>query len=328
MKKQFVTVRRDTGLVSVYQIHWMEESFRKLGFSIRTAQKRKATEDIAKGLAKIGALRRIARVCDTLSVVPVNGLAEYITFPVCYFNEIVTCAFDCWPDRYADWVAFFRRHRPLVAFLSAKASVEYMRRQCPDLHFEWAPEATNPDAYDDHIPMEARKIDVLELGRRSDVFHEQVRSALAADGKVHRYEHIKGEKIFGSGRQPLVEGLADSKIMVCFPATMTHSYAGGVETMTQRYLDAMASGCLPVGHAPAELIELFGYNPVVEVDMDAAADHVRSILAHIGDWNPLVERNRVRLREVGSWDVRARTICEIIDQRLRARQGEASALRR
>lgn len=313
---QFVTRRRNTGLVSVYQIYWMEESFRKLGVDARTAQRSRETEFIAKVLAKSRALRTLRRRTNTLSIVPVNGLSEYMTFPVCYSGKIATYCFDCWPDRYKEWIAFFRRHRPVVAFVSAKASAEYMQRHLPDMDFVWAPEATNPTAYDDRIPVEQRAIDLLELGRRCDSFHEQLRPALAQDGRVHLFERVKGEKIFGNDRKRLVDGLANSRLVACFPATMTHSFSRGVETMTHRYVEAMAAGCLPVGHAPGELIELFGYNPVVEIDLSAAARDVRAILDRIEDWKPLIRRNRERLLQVGTWDIRAKTIFEAIRLRI------------
>jgi hypothetical protein len=320
MKFQFVALRRDTGQVSVYQVYWMEESFRRLGVPVRVAQNGVFTETLAKALAKLRALRKISRNSETLSIVPVNGLSEFMTFPVCYFNELATYCFDCWPARYEEWVAFFRRHRPLVAFISAKASVEYMQKRLPDMHFIWAPEATDPAAYDNSVPLEDRKIDLLELGRRSDAFHQQVRPALAADNRVHLFERVKGEKIFGSDRQALVDGLANAKMVACFPGSMTDPYFGGLETMTHRYVETMASGCLPVGRAPAELIELFGYNPVVEVDMSSAAQQIRSILDDIGRWKPLIQKNTARLNEVGTWDVRARTMLEEIKTNLRLRQ--------
>lgn len=36
--------------------------------------------------------------------------------------------------------------------------------------------------------------------------------------------------------------------------------------MTHRYLETMAAGCIPWGHAPEELCRLFEYNPVLEID--------------------------------------------------------------
>ena len=86
--------------------------------------------------------------------------------------------------------------------------------------------------------------------------------------------------------------------------------------MTHRYVEAMAAGCLPVGHAPAELVELFGYNPVAEINLASAAQHVRAILDRIEDWKPLIRRNRERLLQVGTWDVRARTMLEAIRIRI------------
>ena len=44
--------------------------------------------------------------------------------------------------------------------------------------------------------------------------------------------------------------------------------AQGVETLTQRYWETMLSRTVIVGHAPKELIDICGYNPVLELPDD------------------------------------------------------------
>ena len=61
--------------------------------------------------------------------------------------------------------------------------------------------------------------------------------------------------------------------------------------MTVRYLQSMVSKCVVLGHAPSEMVELFGYNPVVEIDTLNPAAQVLDILSHYEDYLPLVERN-------------------------------------
>jgi hypothetical protein len=311
---RFLTVRRNTGLVSVYQVHFMEESLGRLGVPATIALPGPVSETLARGLAKLRLLRKIARLGTTIYLVPVNGLSEYMTFPRCYFADIVTFSFDCWPDRYDEWTAFFRRHRPKMAFISSKASVEYMRARLPELQFVWMPEATDPAAYDPHRLLAERPIDLLELGRRKPAFHDAALPVLKALGGVHRYEKVVGEKIFGTSPGELAQGLGSAKLVACFPASMTHAFAGGVETITHRYFEVMASRALPVGHAPADLVEMFGYNPVVEVDESTAAERLPCLLAGIGGWQSFVDRNLARLLQVGTWDVRARQILDEISR--------------
>ena len=71
-------------------------------------------------------------------------------------------------------------------------------------------------------------------------------------------------------RMPLAAGFGDAKVSVCFPSSTTHPQrSGSVETATHRYFESFASRCIVVGRAPAELVDLFGYNPVVEADTRA-----------------------------------------------------------
>jgi hypothetical protein len=97
---------------------------------------------------------------------------------------------------------------------------------------------------------------------------------------------------------------------------MTHPQrSGDVETVTHRYFESMAAGCIIIGHAPRELVDLFGYNPVIEADVSDPAAQLEAILREPGAHAGLVERNRKRMMEVGTWDVRIRTILELLAAR-------------
>jgi hypothetical protein len=70
----------------------------------------------------------------------------------------------------------------------------------------------------------------------------------------------------------------------------------------------MAAGCLILGHAPAEMIEFFGYNPVIEADPVRPAEQLSSILAHLDEHQDLVDRNREAVVRMGDWQERAKEI--------------------
>ena len=79
--------------------------------------------------------------------------------------------------------------------------------------------------------------------------------------KSYLCEKVMGEIILPT-RAAFIDGLAPSKVSVCFPCNVTHPQrCGDTETMTQRYLQSMASKCLIIGHAPAEMTALFGLQP-------------------------------------------------------------------
>ncbi|PVY26695.1 glycosyltransferase [Williamsia muralis] len=126
------------------------------------------------------------------------------------------------------------------------------------------------------------------------------------------YEQSPGRVIYPT-RQAMTDGLATAAISVCFPRSMTFGEtATEFTTMTARYLESFASGCLVIGSAPPELIKLFGYNPVVEVDWSDPAAQILAIVADLGKYEPLVNRNVATVRRVGDWEQRAPEILEQI----------------
>jgi hypothetical protein len=88
--------------------------------------------------------------------------------------------------------------------------------------------------------------------------------------------------------------------------------AGNLETLTQRYWEAMLSRCLIVGRAPKELTDLIGYNPVVDVDWNAPEDQLTHILSHIADYQGFVNKNYTVALKYASWDNRIKQVKSIL----------------
>ena len=131
-------------------------------------------------------------------------------------------------------------------------------------------------------------------------------------GKTYLYEKEKGGIVFPS-REEFVAGLARSKISICFPSSMTHpDRAGDVETMTTRYLQSMISKCLVLGHAPAEMVELFGYNPVVEMDMADPAGQIVEMLRDYASYLPFIEKNFSLVSEDHTWAKRWDRMAQVL----------------
>jgi hypothetical protein len=260
-------------------------------------------------------MRRVADLSNTAYLVPIMLLSEWKLFPYCYFVETVVHVFDCWPALYPRWEKFFRRHRMRLAFFTARQSAEHFGKQVPRMESIWLPEAVDPAEYRGDRPLGQRSIDVLELGRRSDAYHDQIVAPLARAGRVHKYQPTPHQIIFPT-RPAMVAGFADAKVSVCFPSSMTHPLrSGDVETVTHRYFESIASRCIVVGHAPAELVDLFGYNPVVEADPGDPAGQIEAIVRDPDRYTDLVERNYNRLMEVGTWDARVKTLLEMLRAR-------------
>ena len=150
------------------------------------------------------------------------------------------------------------------------------------------------------------------MGRKHEIYHNRIADKLAQANRVHLYERAPGQFIF-PGRAELVDGLARTKILICFPRCQTHpEETGGVETVTYRYFQSMASKCLIVGHAPQELIDLFGYNPVLEVQVGNEFEQIEWVLSNLDSFSALVDQNYARLLEVGTWTSRVEKILDVL----------------
>ena len=186
-----------------------------------------------------------------------------------------------------------------------------MQAQVNTTRCHWIPEGVDPSIYKRNPP-EERTIDVLSLGRKFDKYHHEIVQSLERKGRVYLYEKVKGEIIFPT-RSGFIDGLANSKISICVPTNVTHpEIAGDVCTITNRYLQSIASKCLIVGQAPSELVEIFGYNPVIDIDWQDPVGQIEQILSDYDDYLPLIDRNYEELLAGHTWSHRWNSMAEIL----------------
>ena len=219
--------------------------------------------------------------------------------------------FDAWPDVHDRIRAIVGSWEVDNVFLSSLMAAERLRISSNRCRFFWIPEGVDSDLYR-HCPYADKDIDVLQLGRRYDAFHDSIVSSLEQSNRVYLYEKVKGEIIFPT-KDSFIDGLARSKVSICVPSSITHpARSGDIETMTTKYLQSMLSKCLILGHAPTEMISLFGYNPVIEIDMHDPVKQIHFVLDHLEDYVPLIERNHVMVKEHHTWRHRWETIASIL----------------
>lgn len=236
-----------------------------------------------------------------------NLCFPYMLFP----GEKSVYLFDAWPCSHKEIVQFVSVHKISHVFVSSSQVAAKLKSMMGEAVFSWVPEGINPRLYMQREYL-AKDIDILELGRKYDAYHDGIVQAMKSDGRIHLYEKTKGVVVFPS-RGNLIDGLARTKISICVPSSITHpERSGNIETMTVRYLESMASKCLVVGHAPQEMVELFGYNPVVEIDMENPVQQIRSILDNFDDYIPLIEKNYTETVANHTWGKRWEQIAEII----------------
>lgn len=239
------------------------------------------------------------------------------TFPYYVSHEIIPMFWDCWPCYYDKVERWLRKHNVKTAIFTSRQEMEEMKTRIPELNTLWCPEAVDISLYKQGKELKDRKINLLEFGRPNTKvlggnFYKQTLSKDSQElsGKRtinHVCTQVNGKFLYNN--EELYEVMGDAKITICLPKSMTHpDIAEGVETLTQRYWEAMLSRMVIVGHAPKELIDFIGYNPVIELDVERATEQIVDVISHIKEYQELVDRNCQCAIEMADWTLRMETI--------------------
>lgn len=225
------------------------------------------------------------------------------TFPYYTTHEIIPMIWDCWPCYYDKMEAWLKRHRVRTAIFTSSQEMAEMQRRVPGLNVFFCQEAVDTSLFDGGKPLHERSIDLLEFGRSNE-------KVLCKGSLPTSINHVctKQGDVFIYDNERLRQAMGDAKITICLPKTLTHpEIAEGIETLTQRYWEAMLSRMVIVGHAPQELIDLIGYNPVIEIKKESQKQ-ILNILNHIDDYQNLVNKNRKTALKYGDWNQRIKDI--------------------
>jgi hypothetical protein len=227
----------------------------------------------------------------------------------------VVYQFDSWTHDNAVNENAFRSFKINIAFISIKKAAEYFNSlKIPDFTAYWIPEAVTCARYRWRDYAE-KDIDFLQYGRRWEWLHEQLLPFCKTKDLNYQYPRDKDHhKSQFRDRQALLDALSKAKIVICVPKTITHPVIHDLSTLTTRYFECMASKCLILGHAPADLIDLFGYNPVVDVDYSDPAGQLKHLMDQYIEFVPLIEKNYRVTQEGHQWKNRVTEMMEIIDQ--------------
>lgn len=221
-------------------------------------------------------------------------------FPFCYKYNIIPYIWDCWPNTWKNVLEMVRILHIEKCFISSSLVCNELSRKILNTQFVFVPEGINDSVYLQGEALVNREIDILELGRKNSFYHDQI---VKIDGIKFLYNR-NDQYVFPSF-SALVSGLSNSKIVICFPRCDTHqNMAGNIETLTQRYWECMLSRCLIVGRAPFELINLIGYNPVIEVEWGNEEEQLLRILNNIGIYQDMVDKNYSVALEFSPWSCR------------------------
>ena len=291
---------------SDYQFFMQDLADELIGFGVPKVNPLGIPYKIRLLVAKIGLSRNIPLFSNNNQLfVLCAGYPDYAVFPFGYTNNIVPILWDTWPKYWGNIIASFKRHNVKRAFFTQRQVAEYVQKKLPQVQCFYIPEALNPKGYKKGEKLDTRRIDVLELGRLYVPIHQEVLKLSNTTKLTHLYADEVTKKLLFESFEELTRGLADSKIVINYPRCITHpQMAGNVETLTQRYWECMYSRCVMVGHAPQELIDFIGYNPVIEATQDTIQNVIKEILANPEQFQGLVDSNYDVAVNCGSWKSR------------------------
>jgi len=224
-------------------------------------------------------------------------------FPDYVRYEIIPMIWDCWPcldDRISSWL---KKHQVKTAIFTSRQNAERIQKRFPEMRILVITEGIDTSKYHSGKNLCERNVDLLEFGRGSNLNFNL--NSNGNEKRKFRYvcTKINGKFIFSD--EQLFEVMEDSKIAIALPRSETDpTIAAGVETLTQRYWECMLSRMVMVGRAPKELVDLIGYNPVVELNKEHYNDQILDILKHVENYQELVDRNRETALRLGDWTLR------------------------
>ena len=235
---------------------------------------------------------------------------EFDTFPDYALYEVIPFFWDVWPENFEKTFAWLKKHKVKTAIFTSSQAAEMVREKFPDMNVLAVTEGIDVENYSAGKQLKDREIDFLEYGREID----HIVKYSVAD-KI-RYVRGKrdGKPIFS--QQELIENLANSKVVAAYTKKWTNpEQAGEIDTLTQRYWECMLSGCILIGHAPQELVDLIGYNPVIEVDREKPDEQLMNILANITDYQELADKNRTSAIKYGDWKYSMQRVMNFLQEK-------------
>ena len=277
----------------------------------------KPSWEIVNGVGSIQArvLRQLLKFIPPIQL-PIKKHKNYVVigyqkekfFPYFHFNADlkVLWMYDAWEPLFDEIEKTIRAYKINLVFTASKQSADYFNTlNIPNFQSHWIPEGIDVTQYQ-FIPYQERTTDVLQIGRKWNEYHEKIKSIETR--LIYKYEKKAGQIIFPS-REEFLFGLANSKISICVPSDITHpERTGNISTITNRYLQSMASRCLIVGKVPHDMLHLFDYNPIVEIDEENPIAQIESILSNFDVYIPLIEKNYEVVKNFHNWDNRVSQI--------------------
>lgn len=216
--------------------------------------------------------------------------------------ETIPFIWDCWPSMYDRIEKWFYKHNIRTAIFTSSITAEEIRQRCPDVNILHVTEGIDTSVYHAGGSLVRRSIDFLEYGSKQRNLFEK---------PLEGINHVNSTSIITKMMtwDDLLNTMSDAKVTLALPrCDIDQEVTGGVETLTQRFWEGMLSRSVLVGRAPKELTDLIGYNPVITLDRQNAEEQIKDIIAHIDDFQSLVDKNREVALTMAPWNIRIKKI--------------------
>ena len=216
--------------------------------------------------------------------------------------ETIPFIWDCWPSMYDRIEKWFYKHNIRTAIFTSSITAEEIRQRCPDVNILHVTEGIDTSVYHAGGSLVKRSIDFLEYGSKQRNLFEK---------PLEGINHVNSTSIITKMMtwDDLLNTMSDAKVTLALPrCDIDQEVTGGVETLTQRFWEGMLSRSVLVGRAPKELTDLIGYNPVITLDRQNAEEQIKDIIAHIDDYQVLVDKNREVALTMAPWNIRIKKI--------------------
>ena len=216
--------------------------------------------------------------------------------------ETIPFIWDCWPSMYDRIEKWFYKHNIRTAIFTSSITAEEIRQRCPNVNILHITEGIDTSVYHAGGSLVKRSIDFLEYGSKQRNLFEK---------PLEGINHVNSTSIITQMMtwDDLLNTMSDAKVTLALPrCDIDQEVTGGVETLTQRFWEGMLSRSVLVGRAPKELTDLIGYNPVITLDRQNAEEQIKDIIAHIDDYQVLVDKNREVALTMAPWNIRIKKI--------------------
>lgn len=232
---------------------------------------------------------------------------KFDTFPDYATYEIIPVIWDCWPKNVDEVATFFKKHEVRTAIFTSSQTADRFRQIFPKMNILTITEGVNVELYNKGKELVNRKIDVLEVGRAWVNFFKTPLSPNINHVKTGNFHRVfKTDEEFRLG-------LADAKVTINVPrCDVDKKTAGDIDTLTQRYWECMLSRVVMVGRAPKELVDLIGYNPVIDWDGKDATPMINDVLSNILVFQQLVDKNYEIALKYAPWNIRIQQIVDFL----------------